>query len=52
MKKPKKEPTVKERVTGLENTSMFYGKLLAKLERRITNLESKLIRKITKGNKK
>jgi len=42
MKKPKKEPTIKERVTSLENTSMFYGKLLAKLERRITEIERSL----------
>ncbi len=43
MKKPKKEQTIKERVEGLENTSMFCGKLLDKLDRRITKLEDKPI---------
>jgi len=43
MKKPKKEPTIKERVEGLEYTSRFCGKLLDKLDRRIIKLEDKPI---------
>ena len=43
MKKPKKEPTIKDRVTSLAKTSKFCGKLLDKLDRRITKLENKPI---------